>query len=179
MGNKATYIENGISDVIWVKCDTDQATVEMSNFEAEENDSAVYIGNGVGFIRGKQYNVWPKIKREFTPIAPQDVKKFTFLDNNKSTIYLTIVAANGEVIENAIPKAKGIYFVVKENETSEEAKLFHNYNQQPMPPVSEPSWIPKKREVSQWVSEGPGGGYWVRWIWTPEQKWRRYSQFKR
>lgn len=194
MGNKATYIENGMSDTIWVKCDTDRASVEMSNFEAEENDSAVYIGDGVG-LRGEQSNSWPKIRREFTPIAQQDFKKFTFFDKDRSTIYLTIIAANGEIIANALAKPKGIYFVVKERDTTKPVKPLYNYNQQPMPPTSKPRavwtgspakpagmhWIPTKREVTQWVSrsERLGGGYWVRWIWTPEQGWRSYPQMKR
>ena len=186
MGNNSTSIRNGMSDAIWVKCDTDRASVEMLKFEPGANESAVYIGNVVG-LRGEQGN---NIRSEFASITPQDVKEFTFSVKDKSTIYITIVASNGEIIANAMPIPQGIFLVIKEREKTNSVDSPNNYIYRHMPPISEPqaawtgkpaalqesgrrkNWILKKREVLEWVfrSAEPDGGYWVRWIWTPELK---------
>ena len=121
MGPRAsTQVGNRYHERIWVKCDVEKKYVTMSEYSLELDVSVG--GAEVGATpRVKREYKWHEIKAKFTPIESGHYKEFVVDTSDSKTVYVTIIAEDGEIIANALPRYKDDDLVVLEDRELREA----------------------------------------------------------
>ena len=102
-GNTSTHVANRYHKNIYVRCDAERKYTSMENFTV--STSAGYSGVSVNVKRdGRVFYNWNKIVAGFSKIKPGKFLKFDVDCRDSDTVYISIVAEDGELICNSISK---------------------------------------------------------------------------
>ena len=112
-GVKATMVANKYNQTIWVKCDVEKQYPLMLGGEvmAQLNFAGVGVGGGTKHCSQVQWNI---VQAQFSPIMRQRHQKFVFESKGCRIVYITIVADNGKILCDTLPRRLGTNVVVAE-----------------------------------------------------------------
>lgn len=111
---KATRIGNNYNQTVWVKCDVEKKYVLMSGGGVSVNLDVAGAGVGVGLQRASEVQ-WKTVQSKFSPIKSGGRQKFEIDSKGCKLVYITIVAADGYILCNALPRQLKTNVVVTED----------------------------------------------------------------
>lgn len=103
-GNISSRVGNNYHKTIWVKVDFEKSYPLKSKMCGGAIAGGGPVCVGAKVQKCEQYE-WHKIKAEFSPIKTGDYKRFDIASKG-TTVYLSIIADDGEVLCNSLPRKK-------------------------------------------------------------------------
>ena len=115
MGNASVTIGNLYHKPIFVNCNDQQKYAILKEFEIKRGLTVPGVGASVGVKQKKQYD-WDKIKKQFTPIQPNEFLKRQVKVNH---VYLTIITEDVDNIKSWYVNKHANYLVTEDGDLVE------------------------------------------------------------